>query len=160
VRGLIAAVTLALGIGVAACGNANVVTPTDITQNYVHAIAEGNFPGACALLEPHARSALLERAAAHRGCAALLRHCIPDRILILSGDQSQLLYVNVDIQAAGPRAQATLSGLPVARAIRRVALVRRRGRWELTTAGQTVIRCVARLHQDKARGHRPHSRHG
>jgi hypothetical protein len=157
VRGRRAALALTLGLclGVAACGSANVVTPSDVTQNYVDAIAEGNYPGACALLEPHTRAALVASARTRQKCAALLDRCLPNSIRVSASDQSQLLYVTIDIQTSGRKAQGTLSGLPVARAIKRVTLIRQRGRWRLTTPGQAITRCVHRLHAD----HRGSVRH-
>lgn len=154
-----AALTVTLALGAAACGNANVVTPTDVTQSYVDAVAEGNFPGACALLSAATRTSLLAAAGRRRDCPALLDRCLPSRIRVSAADQSQLLYVTIDIRAAGRRAEGTLSGLPVARAISRVTLVRRRGRWRLTTPGRAVSRCVRRLGAAR-RSHRRHSAHG
>lgn len=152
------ALALTLALGLMACGNANVVTPTDVTQSYVDAVAEGNFPGACGLLTAGAR-ATLAAAGTHQGCAAVLDRCLPDTIRVPAADQSQLLYVTIDMKTSGRRAQGTLSGLPVARAIERVALLRQRGRWRLTTPGRAVLRCVHRLHA-RRHPHRRHSAHG
>jgi hypothetical protein len=154
------ALTSGLCLGLAGCGNANVVTPSDVTQNYVDAIAEGNYPGACKLLAAPTRAALVATARTHEGCTALLGRCLPSKIRVSAADQSQLLYVNIDIQTSGPMAQGTLSGLPVARAIKRVTLVRQRGRWRLTTPGQAVTRCVHRLHTDHRGSVRPTPAHG
>jgi hypothetical protein len=158
VRGLIPA--LAAGLVVAACGHANVVTPSDITQNYVDAIAEGNYPGACKLLLARTQAALVAAAGTREGCAPLLDRCLPNKITVSAADQSQLLYVTIDIQTSGPTAQGTLSGLPVARAIRRVTLVRKRGTWRLTTPGQAVTRCVHELQAKHARRVRRRRAHG
>ena len=149
-----------LGLGLAACGNANVVTASDVTQNYIDAIAEGNYPGACSLLEPHTRAAMVASARTHESCEALLNRCLPNNIEVSAADQSQLLYVTIDLQTSGRTAQGTLSGLPVARAVRRVTLVRQHGRWRLTTAGQAVTRCVHRLHAGHRGSSRPPSAHG
>jgi hypothetical protein len=154
------ALTAPLCLGVSACGDANVVTASDVTQNYVDAVAEGNYPRACSLLEPHTRAAVVASARTHGGCAALLDRCLPNKIEVSAADQSQLLYVTIDIQTSGEKAQGTLSGLPVARAIKRVTLARQRGRWRLTTPGQTVTRCVHRLHADHRGSARPASAHG
>jgi hypothetical protein len=154
------ALTSPLCLGVAACGNANVVTPSEITQNYVDAIAEGNYPGACGLLAARTRAATVASARTHEDCAALLGRCLPSKIRVSAADQSQLLYVTIDLQTSGRNAQGTLSGLPVARAIKRVTLVRQRGRWRLTTPGQAVTRCVHRLHADHPGSARRASTHG
>jgi hypothetical protein len=154
------ALTSSLSVGVSACGDANVVTPSEVTQNYVDAVAEGNYQGACSLLEPHTRAAVVASARTHESCPALLNRCLPNKIEVSAADQSQLLYVTIDIQTSGRRAQGTLSGLPVARAIKRVTLVRQRGRWRLTTPGQTVSRCVRRLHADHRGSARRASAHG
>ncbi len=159
-RALALALTAPLCLGVSACGDANVVTPSDVTQNYVDAVAEGNYQGACSLLEPHTRAALVASARTHGSCAALLDRCLPNKIEVSAADQSQLLYVTIDIRTSGHKAQGTLSGLPVAQAIKRVTLVRQAGRWRLTTPGQTVTRCVHRLHADHPGSARPASAHG
>jgi hypothetical protein len=160
VRGSVAVVLAFVLLGLAACGNANVVTPSDVTQDYVDAVAEGNYPGACRLLSPHIRAAMVASARTRESCTALLGRCLPSKIRVSAADQSQLLYVTIDLQTSGRNAQGTLSGLPVARAIKRVTLVRQRGRWRLTTPGQAVTRCVRRLHADHRGSARPASAHG
>ena len=144
---------LALAVAVAGCGAANVVSPVDVAQNYVSAVGEGNFAGACALFEPHALGSLLASTGSRPTCPSLLARCLPTRVTVTSADQLQLLYVNVDLRTYGSRAVAGVSGLPVAKAIRQVTMVEHRGRWRLTSPGRAVTRCVSRLRRDR-RHHR------
>jgi hypothetical protein len=159
-RALLLALIAPLCLSIAACGNANVVTASDVTQSYVDAIAEGNYPAACSLLEPHTRAAEVASARTHQSCPALLDRCLPNNIKVSAADQSQLFYVTIDLQTSGRKAEGTLSGLPVARAVKRVTLVRQRGRWRLTTPGVAVTRCVHRLHTDHRGSARRASAHG
>ncbi len=145
---------LGLTAALAGCGAANVVSPVDVAQNYVSAVGEGNFAGACALFEPHALASLLASTGSHPTCPALLARCLPSRVTVTSADKLQLLYVNVDLRTSGSRAVAGLSGLPVASAIKQVTLVRRRSQWRLTSPGQAVTRCVLRLRRQLGRHHR------
>jgi hypothetical protein len=134
---------LGLAAALAACGNANVVTPVEAAQNYVFAVAEGNYPGACALLAPGTRVALTS--ARRWSCPTLFLRCLPTPSTALSHDQAQLLYANADLQVSGRHAAVTLSGTAVARAARRVTLVEQHGRWLLSSPGRAIARCVSRL---------------
>lgn len=144
---------LALAALVAGCGSANVVSPVDIAQNYVSAVGEGNYPGACALFEPRALAALLASTPAHPTCTALLARCLPSRVTVTSADKLQLLYVNVDLRMYGSRAVALVSGLPVAAAIKQVTMVRLKTHWRLTSPGQAIDRCVRRLQHQRHHHH-------
>jgi hypothetical protein len=141
--GLVAAVALA------ACGS-QALSPVDIAQNYVYAISEGNYAGACALLEPQTRAALLTSAHWSRGCASLFGRCLPNEAQIAAADQSQLLYANVDLTTSGDRARAALSGTRVARGVRVVTLAHRHDEWRLTSPGHALQRCVPRLRRAHA----------
>lgn len=151
------AVLLALCAALAACGNQNIVTASDVAGSYVYAVAEGNYPGACALLTPATRGALLAARPTHGGCPALLRRCLPSRFHHASGDQSQLLYASTDETIHGDHASVVLSATPAAQATRHVTLVRTHGRWRLTSPGAAIARCVAAArradHRRKAHGH-------
>lgn len=148
-----------LGLGLAgvlaACGNANVVTPVDAAQNYVFAVAEGNYPGACALLAPATRSRLMSMS--HWSCPTVFVRCLPKPSTALSHDQAQLLYANADLRVFGHRAEVTLSGTAVARAAKEVMLVEQHGRWRLSSPGRAIERCVRRL-EHRRRHQRPTAR--
>jgi len=146
-------VALAVATCVAACGQSTVVTPYEVAQNYVYAIAEGNLPGACGMIEAHARAALLASTGQHISCPSLFRRCLPNSI-VGTGDQSQLLYGTFLVDTSGDRARATMDGTPAANATRRVSMIDKRTRWLLTSPGLVISRCVGRL-----RRHRHHSRH-
>lgn len=144
---------LLLGVCLGACGgNQNMFSPTDVTQAYVAAIAEGTPRIACDWLTPSARAALHVSAARPLDCAGVIKRCIPYRVNTANADQSQLLYVNVDLQVSGSHASAAVSGLPVARALKRVSLVLSQGHWRITFPGVAVTRCVAKLR--RSHGHR------
>jgi len=152
VRRLIVGVLL--GCCVSACGESTVITPNEVAQNYVAAIAEGNFVGACAMIEPHARADLLAATKTRISCPALFARCLPVSSQAASGDQSQLFYANVLLATSGDRAQATLSRTPAADAARRVSMLDTRKGWVLTTPGHAVTRCIAQLRHH----HRKHRR--
>lgn len=141
---VIAALTVA--VCVAACGDSNVVTPGDVAQNYVSALANGTYGGACAQFDAHTRAVLLTSAGSHVTCARLLSNCLPAKFKALASDQSQLLYATADVQQEGERAQVSLSGTAIGRATKQVTLRQERGRWLLTSPGDVVTRCVHRLH--------------
>lgn len=143
-------VVAALAVCAAGCGQSTAVSPVDAAQNYVNAIATGYYPGACALLDGGTRHAMLASTGSRIGCSALLARCLPVRTQ-QSSDQSQLLYVNTEFSVHGRRAQVTVSGLPVARAIRRVTLADERTRWLLTSPGVAVTRCAHRLRANARR---------
>lgn len=139
-------VMLALAAALAGCGNANVVTPRDVAQNYAFQLAEGNFPQACALFDPAALRSLASGSGG--GCRSLLARCLPKSTTSLRRDETQLFYVNTDLQESGSRATVTVSGTAVARSVRRVSLADERGRWRLTSPGRGIDRCL------RARGRR------
>ncbi len=155
-RRLAVVLALVASASVAGCGGSGVVQPVEVAQNYVSAIADGYYPGACSLLDASVRAAMVASTGSHLACAALLAHCLPTRANV-STDQSQLLYVNTTSVAHGQRARVTLSGLPVARAIRRVTLADERNGWLLTSPGVAVTRCARRLRRHaRHRAHRSH----
>ena len=154
-RRLIVSILLACCVG--ACGESTVITPNEVAQNYVSAIAEGNFVGACAMIEPHARAHLLAATKTRISCPALFARCLPVS-LAASGDQSQLFYANVLLATSGDRAQATLSRTPAADAARRVSMLDTRKGWVLTTPGHAVTRCIAKLRHHRRKPRR--STHG
>ncbi|MGI8507429.1 MAG: hypothetical protein ACR2MK_11640 [Solirubrobacteraceae bacterium] len=148
---------LAMAAGIAGCGNANVVTPTDVAQSYVYAIAEGNYPGACALLDQRTRETLVSSTRPRVSCPRLFARCLPKGTTTLRRDQSQLLYANTDLQVSGSRAAVRLSGTAAARVTKEVTLVHERAHWELTSPGAAIERCAVRLARDRRRRHRRRS---
>jgi hypothetical protein len=148
--------TAALGLvaGLAGCGNSSVLSPVEVTQNYVYAIAEGNYSGACALLDPHTRETLVSWAGADVSCPRLFARCLRSTSTVLRHDQAQLLYANVDLQVSGSRADVRLSGTAVARAAREVTLVERHTQWRLTSPGRAITRCAHNWRRHRRRGRR------
>ena len=151
---------LALAGCAAGCGNANVVTPTDVAQNYVYAVAEGNYPSACALFDQGTRKTLVSAAGPRLSCPRLFARCLPTGSTALRHDQSQLFYANVDLRVHGSRADVGLSGTAVASAAKEVTLIDRRAGWRLTSPGRAIDRCVRRLSRDRERGHRGRAARG
>jgi hypothetical protein len=152
--GLLLGVSVALG----GCGNANVLSPAEVAQNYVAAIAEGNFPGACALFEAHTRDRLV--AVSGSSCPRMFSRCLPRASTSLPKDQVQLLYANVDLRVSGAHAEARLSGTAVTKEAKEVTLVDQHTHWRLTSPGRAITRCVDRLSRDRRRGHSRHPTHG
>jgi hypothetical protein len=132
--------TIAFAALVAGCGE-SAPSPGEIAQNYVNAIAEGNYAGACGALDGGARQALRRSTASHAGCATLLARCLPTNASVLKKDQAQLFYANVSTTTDGPRAIVRTSGTAVARKIHRVTLANEQGHWRLTSYGE--VRCAA-----------------
>jgi hypothetical protein len=134
------AITVASAALLVGCGQSQ-PSPGEIAQNYVTAIAEGNYAGACGELDNRAVEALQGSMRSHAGCATLLARCLPTNASVLQKDQAQLFYANVEIATAGPNATVRTSGTAVARKIREVRLAKEQGRWQLTTYGE--VRCRA-----------------
>jgi hypothetical protein len=141
---------LAAIAGLSGCGNANVVTPSEVAQNYMFAVAEGNYPGACAMLQARARARLT--ASAHSSCPQLFAHCLPRELTSLSHDQAQLFYANTDLQVSGHRADVRLSGPAVTRSVKEVTLIDQHHHWRLTSPGRAIRRCVGRLERRRRHG--------
>jgi hypothetical protein len=153
-----AALTLAVAASLSGCGNANVLSPIEVAQNYVYAVAEGKYPGACALLEARTRAGLVS--SARLSCPRLLARCLPTTSTSLSHDQVQLLYANADLQVHGTRADVRLSGTAVAKQAKEVTLLDEHTTWRLTSPGRAIARCAATLSRRHRRGHRRRSAHG
>ena len=110
-------------------------------QNYLNDIGAGNYDGACGLLDKRARDAPLKSAKPRITCAKVFVRCLPDNVIRLARDQTQLLYASIQLNVTGKTASATVGGTVVARAIRNVTLADQQGIWKLTSYGQAVNRC-------------------
>jgi hypothetical protein len=135
-----AAGVLALTVFLVGCGASTTTPPVEVVQNYLNALAAGNYSGACALLDNRTRQ---YPAKSLRGvtCETLFAQCLPRTVTSLKRDSTQLLYSNVQVNADGSKANATVSKTAVARAVRHVTLSEERGNWKLTSYGQAVDRC-------------------
>jgi len=131
---------IALALCVAACGEAP-TPPFQIVQNYLNDVGAGNYAGACGLLDKHAREAPLLSAKPRITCAKVFVRCLPDNVIRLTRDQTQLLYASIHLNVTGKTATANVGGTVVARAIRSVTLAQQQGTWKLTSYGQAVSRC-------------------
>jgi hypothetical protein len=156
-RGILVFATLAC---VAGCGNSDVLSPVEVAQNYVYAIAEGNYSRACGMLDQRTREALTASAGSRVSCPRLFARCLPKGSVALRHDQAQLLYANADLQVHGSRADVRLSGTAVASAAKEVTLIERRTQWQLTSAGRVITRCARGLSHHRRRGHRKRSAGG
>ena len=110
-------------------------------QNYLNDVGAGNYAGACGLLDKRARDAPLKSAKPRITCAKVFVRCLPDNVIRLARDQTQLLYASIRLNVTGKTASATVGGTVVARAIRNVTLADQQGIWKLTSYGQAVNRC-------------------
>jgi hypothetical protein len=146
---------LALGACLAACGSSDLPAPSDVAQSYVYALAEGNYRGACAVLDKGTRDALVRATGSRGTCPRVFARCLPDQATHVNRDQAQLLFANVQITMEGPKAVARLSGTRVARATRQVTMINDHGIWKLTSYGQAISRCVLSSARDRrVRHHR------
>jgi hypothetical protein len=139
--GIRAAALLALVLGVVACGESSTTPPVDVVQNYLNDVGAGNYTGACALLDKHARDAPLKGAKGRITCAKVFVRCLPNNVIHLARDKTQLFYASIQLNVNGDKASADVSGTEVARAIKKVTLSNERGNWKLTDYGQAVNRC-------------------
>jgi hypothetical protein len=135
-----AAGLIALALCIAACGESP-TPPFQVVQNYLNDIGAGNYDGACGLLDKRARDAPLKSAKPRITCAKVFVRCLPDNVIRLARDQTQLLYASIQLNVTGKTASATGGGTVVARAIRNVTLTDQQGIWKLTSYGQAVNRC-------------------
>jgi hypothetical protein len=135
------AALLAVVICLAGCGASTATLPVEVVQNYLNALAGGNYSGACALLDARTRASALRVVRAQVTCETVFARCLPHRVTSLKRDPTQLFYSNVGVTAAGSHANASVSGTAVARAIRHVTLVDERGGWKLTSYGHAVNSC-------------------
>jgi hypothetical protein len=133
------AITLACAAFLVGCGQSQ-PSPGEIAQNYVTAIAEGDYVSACGALDGHAREMLHASMRSRAGCATLLARCLPTNASVLQNDQAQLFYATVETASDGPNATVRTSGTAVARKIHEVRLAKERGRWQLTTYGEVKCR--------------------
>ena len=129
---------------VSGCGQGG-PTAVDAVQNYVSALAEGNFASACAGLDEHAQASLMRFMRSQKSCATLLPRCFPSRTTVLSQDQTQLLYGTVQINLHGTRGSALTAGTVVAKEVKEVNLISVKGLWELDSYGKE--RCVRPGHR-------------
>jgi hypothetical protein len=110
-------------------------------QNYLNDVGAGNYAGACALLDERAREAPLQSVRPRITCPKAFVRCLPDNVIRLARDQTQLLYASIQITTNGDKASAVVGGTSVARAIRRVTLAEKQRVWYLTSYGRAVQRC-------------------
>lgn len=136
-----AAGVLALAACLTGCGASTTTTPVEVVQNYLNALASGDYPGACALLDNRTRESRVKSVGAGVTCETLFARCLPHTVTSLKQDPTQLFYSNIRITVAGGKTNATVSQTAVARAIRHVTLAQRRGNWKLTSYGRAVDRC-------------------
>jgi hypothetical protein len=126
-----------------------------VTQNYVNAIAGGDYVTACASLSTQARQALSAAMHSSGSCETLLARCLPPSVAVLNKDQVQLYYANVDARVSGSHAVVRTNGTAVANRVKEVTLRRRNGVWLLTSYGKE--RCPTGRARSGARpGHRKH----
>lgn len=153
---------LAVAICLGGCGESQTPPAVLAAQTYLNDLAEGNYPGACALLDGRARTALngraraaLPRRAGRRvSCPRAFTRCLPDNAQVPKRDQSQLLFANVQVSIHGESAAAAVGGTPVARAVRHVTLAKQGRHWKLTSYGQGLTRCRPRTRRPAKTGTR------
>jgi hypothetical protein len=147
---------LAVSACLAACGQGG-PTALDAANNYMYALSEGNYAGACALVAPGTQEALEPAHRRHTSCAELIEHCLPNSVTKAIHDQTQLLFATVQLTHDRGGWQAFVSGTPVAKAIRKFTVNEERGRWEVTSPGHAISRCRLKSpHHGRSSGGRHH----
>ena len=124
--------------------------PYSAVSNYLSQIAEGNYSNACGMLDPGVRAALIKRMGSRTTCSKLFVQCLPSKATNISRDQSQLLYATIQVATHHHKANATVAGTAVARAIKRVTLAKERRTWKLTSYGDALRKCPRREHRLRA----------
>jgi hypothetical protein len=155
-RTLVRVLVAGLAMAAAGCGTPP-PGPAAIGQNYVNAIAAGNYAGACAILSPGAQRGLRAAMKSSAGCPALLARCLPTQETNLKRDQVQLFYSSVEQRVAGSHATVSTSGTSVADRVKQLSLVRRRGIWELTSYGEERCRAGQPSRPQAGRRRRAHT---
>lgn len=147
---------LATAVALAGCGESSLPPTTLAVQRYLTALAEGNYPGACALLDRRTRRVLARRLGRRASCPAAFARCLPNRAQVARHDQSQLLFATVDVTQTGHRASAVVNGTLVADALRQVTLAKEGKQWMLTSYGQGLGACHAHRGRRRPRPRRSH----
>jgi hypothetical protein len=80
-------------------------------------------------------------------CAKLFVQCLPSKATNISRDQAQLLYATIQVATHHHKADVTVAGTAVARALKRVTLAKERGTWKLTSYGDALQRCPRKEHR-------------
>jgi hypothetical protein len=142
------AALVAVLAGLAGCGSGSPPPgPYDVVNNYLSQIAEGNYANACGLLDTGVRDALIRKMPARTTCSKLFARCLPSNATNISRDQSQLLYATIVVETHRHKADVTVAGTAVARAIKGVTLAKERRTWKLTSYGYALQRCPAKEHR-------------
>jgi len=144
-----------LAASLSACGNYP-PSPTQVTENYLYAVSEGQFASACSYLTAPSRAAMAASSRPDESCTQALARCVPKNAIKLSQDQTQLLYAGVNSSITGRHATVAVQGTAVADSIRSVSLTSRKGNWHLTSYGSGLVACVRGL--ASSRRHRAHHR--
>jgi hypothetical protein len=130
-----------------------------VVEGYEQALATGGYSAACHFLAPQTRERLARDGGASN-CAAAVTRCLPNNAIVPKKDQSQLLYATVVTSGHGSGTKVSISGNPVANAIRNVSLKPKPGGWILTSYGEGFTGCqpgTKKNHsQGKTRGRRHH----
>ncbi len=143
-------------IGIAGCESNSVAPgPYNVVSSYLTQIAEGNYQGACNLLDSRARSSLIRAKHSRVSCPTVFTRCLPSRVINLKHDQSQLLYATIVVTERRTTARVAVRGTLVAKAIRRVSLAKKRGNWNLTSYGYDLETCSLTRRRVHGAGHSP-----
>lgn len=136
-----------MAVGIAGCGESP-TPPNAVVQDYLNALGGGNFTTACSMLDAGARDATLRSQHVHVSCPNLFRRCLPNRVLNLKRDQTQLLYasLSVKLSSSGMVANIATSGTPVAAELKQVTLRHERRGWKLTSFGRVIAQCHLTQH--------------
>lgn len=124
--------------------------PYNVVSKYLSQIAEGNYSNACGMLDTGVRDALIKRMGSRTTCSKLFVRCLPSKATNISRDQAQLLYATIQVATHHHKADVTVAGTAVARAIKRVTLAKERGTWKLTSYGDALRRCPRKEHRLRA----------
>jgi hypothetical protein len=138
--GIRAGAALALAVFMVGCGESP-TPPFEVVQNYLNDVGAGNYAGACGMLDKRAREAPLQSVRPPITCPQLFVRCLPENVIRLARDPTQLFYASIQINTNGNKASAVVGGTAVARALRRVTLAENQSVWHLTSYGRAVERC-------------------
>jgi hypothetical protein len=145
-----AALLAAMAVLAGCESNSSPPGPYNVVSNYLTQIAEGNYSNACGLLDTGVRDSLIKRMGSRTTCSKLFVRCLPSKATNISRDQAQLLYATIQVATHRHKADVSVAGTAVARAIKRVTLAKERGTWKLTSYGDALRRCPHKAHRLRA----------
>lgn len=121
-------------------------------------LADGDYAGACGMLGAPVQAVMIRRLLPRATCERVFKRCLPNDVVRLRSDQSQLFYASMRERVHGRDAVVQLSGTAVGDALRMISLISVQGSWRLASYGEALTGC--RRGRRRALSHGPRARQG